>query len=108
MNKLQHSRKRLDGWINLLTADHLARGKVWYHDARIFAQTVADKYDIDLDRVIGVLACLSVGNRWDVNKRDCEAFCKAHAEGIDLRSIKVGIYPIQKIAAIIVPMLPPV
>ena len=97
---LDITRKKLQGWIKLLSADDRARGRQWYKDAHCFAEEVSKTYSVPLDRVIGVLAVLSVQNRWDVNKRDCEAFCRAHAEGLDLADVTCTTYDSQKAKAI--------
>lgn len=97
---LTTTKKRLNGWINLLTADHIARGRVWYSNAHTFAQELADTYNIPLDRVVGVLACLSVNNRWDVNKRNAEDLCRAFSEGLPLEDVSVTTYPEQKAKAL--------
>jgi hypothetical protein len=94
------TKKRLRSWIGLLTADHLARGKVWYHNAHVFAQTVASRYGLPVQKVIGILAVLSVQNRWDLNKRDAESLIRAAYEGRDPADVSVGTYAIQKRKAI--------
>ena len=97
---LNITRKRLQGWIKLLSARHIAKGKTWYTDAHVFAETVAETYSLPVEKVIGVLAVLSVQNRWDVNKRECEAFCRAHYEGLDLADVSCATYDSQKRKAI--------
>jgi hypothetical protein len=94
------TRRRLCAWSGLLTADHMARGKTWYANAHAFAEAVSAKYSVPLDRVVGVLACLSVQNRWDTNRRDCETLIRANRDGIDIALVSVGTYPIQKAKAI--------
>ena len=94
------TRNRINAWADLRTADHVATGKTWYRTAHEFARTVSDRYDIHIARVVGVLSVLSVQNRWEVNKRDCEAMCRAHADGEDLEQVTVATYPSQKGKAI--------
>jgi hypothetical protein len=90
------TKRRLRAWIDLLKADHIARGKVWYSDANVFCRTIATKYDVPMEKVVGVLACLSVQNRWDVNKRDAEAIFRAQADGLDPADVPVATYTGQK------------
>ena len=66
----------------------------------MFCQEVGTAYGLPVDRVVGILACLSVQNRWDVNKRNCEALCRAWSEGIDPETITVATYTDQKYKAI--------
>jgi hypothetical protein len=100
MIDLTVTKRRLQGWSNLLSAGHKAAGLVWYADAKVFAQEVAKEYGLDLDRVVGVLAVLSVQNRWDQNKVDTENLIRAFAEGIDLSTVSVATYSGQKHKAI--------
>lgn len=97
---LDITRRKLQGWIKLLSARHIAKGKTWYSDAHCFAEEVAKQYSLPVEKVIGVLAVLSVSNRWDLNKRNCEAFCRAHHEGLDLADIPCATYDSQKAKAI--------
>jgi hypothetical protein len=93
-------RKRLDAWGNLLTASQLAQGKVWYHNTHMFAQELSTRYNVTLEQAVGVIACLSVQNRWDVNKRDAENLCRANYDGLDLDGVIVVTYDGQKRKAI--------
>jgi len=97
---LSVTRTRLAAWIDLCTADHWTRGRLWYASAHAFAEELSSRYSILLDRVIGVLAVLSVQNRWDRNKRDCEAICKAQYEGLDLDDVGTTSYELQRQKAI--------
>lgn len=100
MLDLKTTRKRLKGWSNLLTAAHLAAGRVWYSDAKVFAEEVAKAYGLPLAKVVGVLTVLSVQNRWDQNKADTENLCRALSEGLDLEAVSVATYSGQKDKAI--------
>jgi hypothetical protein len=97
---LDITRRKLQGWIKLLSARHIATGRQWYSQAHCFAEEVSKAYSLPIEKVVGVLAVLSVQNRWDVNKRDCEAFCRAHHEGLDLEDVSVATYDSQKAKAI--------
>ena len=94
------TKRRLRAWINLLNADQRASGETWYQDANVFARTVGQQYRLDIRIVVGVLAVTSVQNRWDLNKRDCEALCRAKYEGRNLVDVSVGTYARQKAKAL--------
>ena len=93
-------RKKIDAWADLCDAQDLASGKAWYRDAHTFAREVATRYELTLPQVVGVLACLSVQNRWDSNKRECEAMCRAQYEFNDPAACRVGSYKLQKDKAV--------
>jgi hypothetical protein len=97
---LRITKKRLRAWIDLLTAGHIARGKVWYSNANTFAERLGIEYSIPLERAVGVMAVLSVQNRWDVNKRDAEAMIRASYEGRDLDGVTAATYSSQKRKAV--------
>ena len=94
------TRKRLSAWCNLLTAEQIAWGRTWYPRAHEFAKALSKQYDIELDHVVGVIACLSVQCRWDVTQRDAESLCRAFHDGINLDMVTVATYSIQKDKAI--------
>lgn len=100
MLDLRTTKKRLKGWSRLLSAAHLAAGRTWYSDAKVFAEEVAKAYGLPLAKVVGVLAVLSVQNRWDQNKVDTENLCRALSEGLDLEDVSVATYAGQKDKAI--------
>ena len=94
------TKRRLKAWIGLLSADQLSCGQVWYTEAHLFAQGLATRYNVRLEQVVGVIATLSVQNRWDVNKRDAENLCRARYDGMDLDSVVVATYDNQRRKAI--------
>src|ERR1035437_8221491 len=96
---LTNTRKRLRAWIDLLTADHKAQGRLWYTEAFAFASEVSVTYNIPLKRVVGVLACLSVQNRWEVNKRDTENLISAFHDGEDVADVSIATYHGQRMKA---------
>jgi hypothetical protein len=46
----------------------------WYHNARTFAEGLADEHSLPVERVSGVIAAFSPVNDWDKNRRDAERF----------------------------------
>lgn len=93
-------RSPLPAWSKRLSPAHIRAGQSWYHNAHAFARAVASKYDIPLDRVCGVIACLSVQNRWEQNKIDTENLCRTYQEGAPFDQMTVGTYKLQKDKAI--------
>jgi hypothetical protein len=56
-------------------------GKVWYRDAQDAAQAIADKHELPLAVVVGVIAALSPTNRWERNLVDADNLCEAYVSG---------------------------
>jgi len=52
------------------TDAELKHGLTWYSDAKQEAQSMADKYELPLNAVVGVIAALSPTNRWERNLID--------------------------------------
>jgi len=48
----------------------VSHGKIWYADAKQAAQDMADKYELPLNAVVGVIAALSPTNKWERNLID--------------------------------------
>jgi hypothetical protein len=48
----------------------VSHGKTWYADAKQDAQDMADKYELPLNAVVGVIAALSPTNKWERNLID--------------------------------------
>lgn len=55
-----------------VSIDTLQTGKDWYVSAHVFAESLALKYSLPLDRVVGIIAALSPSTRWKQNKVDAE------------------------------------
>jgi hypothetical protein len=54
-------------------------GMVWYSNARRFCLELSIDYNIELFKVVGVLAALSPRNKWERNLIDCENILKYEA-----------------------------
>lgn len=85
-------RKRLRAWYDLASAENIADGRAWYDNANRFVCAVAWKHDSSSRIVSGVLAALSPAVRWELNKRQAEALCQAHADGWDLKLVTLTTY----------------
>ena len=53
----------------------------WYRSALNIAGRIADRYDMRIETVAGVLAALSPNNRWERNIIDAENIIKCWAAG---------------------------
>lgn len=67
-------------------------GQEWYSLANDFACDLANRFDLTVDTVAGIIAALSPNNRWDRNLIDAEALIKVYALGGDPNSIKVSTF----------------
>lgn len=56
-------------------------GFVWYIDARDKCQAIADKCELPLHIVVGVVAALSPTNKWERNLVDAENMCDTFVSG---------------------------
>ena len=54
------------------TQSEIDHGLTWYDDAKADAQSMADKYELPLHIVVGVIAALSPTNRWERNLIDAD------------------------------------
>lgn len=48
-------------------AEQIAKGAEWYSDAHMIAQSLAATHDVDVRKVVGVIAALSPMNSWGNN-----------------------------------------
>jgi len=62
-------------------ADEIAQGKQWYADALQSAQAIADKHELPLHVVVGVIAALSPTNKWERNLVDADNMCDVFVSG---------------------------
>ena len=65
----------------LATSQEVQLGCDWYPSALAIASRISDKYDLDTERVAGVIAALSPNNRWERNIIDAESIIKCWAAG---------------------------
>ena len=85
-------KERLYHWYGLASADHRAKGRIWYINAYEFALELSGRYNVALEQAVGVIAALSPSVYWEANKRQAEALCRAHCDGEDLMNIVVTTY----------------
>ena len=73
-------------------ASELDHGSVWYADAQDAAQVIADKYQLPLHIVIGVIAALSPTNKWELNLRNADDMCRIFTQGGYVEDTKPSTY----------------
>ena len=73
-------------------ASELDHGTTWYADAKDAAQVIADKYQLPLHIVIGVIAALSPTNKWELNLRNADDMCRIFTQGGYVEDTKPSTY----------------
>ena len=79
----------------LATSQEVQLGCDWYRSALNIAGRIADRYDMRIETVAGVIAALSPNNRWERNIIDAEAMIKCWSAGgtdEDILAVKVCTY----------------
>ena len=75
-----------------LTEQELDNAKHWYDEAQQEARTIAERLDMPVYIVVGVMAALSPNNKWERNIINAEELCKAFQDGQGMDSVKVSTY----------------
>ena len=73
-------------------------GSQWYENAKKASLIIADRHNVELESVAGVVAALSPNNRWERNLVDADSLIQAYITGgIALANeTKVGTYNTNK------------
>jgi hypothetical protein len=74
----------------------MAHGLNWYTDAKAAAFEIADKYEMPLSIVVGVIAALSPTNKWERNIVDAENLIECFINGGYMEDINVCTYKTMK------------
>ena len=77
---------------NQCTSDEFMNGKSWYKYAKAAAQDIADKHELPLHIVVGVIAALSPTNNWEKNVLDADNLCAAFVSGGYKEDVKCSTY----------------
>lgn len=77
---------------NLATPAEIKAGKAWYAEAQEACQSMADRHELPLQIVVGVVAALSPNNRWERNLEDADKLCAAFLNGDAVESVKCCTY----------------
>jgi hypothetical protein len=67
-------------------------GMRWYSDAETAGQNIADKYQLPLHVVIGVIAALSPTNEYGQNIRNADTMCRIFVDGGYVEDTKPSTY----------------
>ena len=106
-SELSDNAREIVARFTLATSQEVQLGCDWYPSAFQIAGRIADKYDLRVETVAGVIAALSPSNRWERNVFDAEALIKVWRAGAtrdevldpDAPIIKVCTYLGQKTKA---------
>ena len=74
------------------TDAELQHGMRWYKDAEIAGQNIADKYQLPLHVVVGVIAALSPTNEYGQNIRNADTMCRIFVDGGYVEETKPSTY----------------
>lgn len=75
-----------------LTWDEFMTAKDWYDEAQDEARQIAERLDMPVYIVVGVMAALSPNNKWERNIVNAYELCKAFQDGQGMDSVKVSTY----------------
>ena len=75
-----------------LTEQELHDAKHWYDEAQAEARQIAERLDMPVYIVVGVMAALSPNNKWERNLVNAYELCKALQDGHGIDSVKVSTY----------------
>jgi len=76
----------------LAKPSEIKHGLTWYINANSDCKEIAEKLELPLHIVIGVVSALSPNNKWERNIINAEDLCTAFINGQDMDSIKVSTY----------------
>lgn len=76
----------------LAKPSEIKHGLTWYVNANSDCKEIAEKLELPLHIVIGVVSALSPNNKWERNIINAEDLCTAFINGQDMDSIKVSTY----------------
>ena len=76
----------------LAKPSEVKHGLTWYVNANSDCKEIAEKLELPLHIVIGVVSALSPNNKWERNIINAEDLCTAFINGQDMDSIKVSTY----------------
>lgn len=61
--------QQLDSVVKQATSEHINEGVVWYQKAHDFCKELSEEFEVEFNKVCGVVSALSPQKRWDLNKR---------------------------------------
>ena len=75
-----------------LTEQDIEEATHWYNTAQDEAKQIAERLDMPVYIVVGVMAALSPNNKWERNLTNAYELCKAFQDGQGMDSVKVSTY----------------
>jgi hypothetical protein len=72
MKRTSDISKKINSIMSNVSGDVLESGRKWYIDAHGFVESMSSRYNFPVQSVAGIVAVLSPGAKWDLNKRDAE------------------------------------
>ena len=75
-----------------LTEQDIEEATHWYKTAQDEARQIAERLDMPVYIVVGVMAALSPNNKWERNLTNAYELCKAFQDGQGMDSVKVSTY----------------
>ena len=76
----------------LAKPSEIKHGLTWYVNANSDCKEIAEKLELPLHIVIGVVSALSPNNKWERNIINANDLCTAFINGQDMDSVKVSTY----------------
>ena len=83
----------------LATPTEIKAGLDWYANAHHEALTIAQRHDVPLSTVVGVIAALSPNNKWERNILNADTLIAAYLDGEAIASVTVSTYHTMKAKA---------
>lgn len=74
MSTLRKHKAKIIKLFNSTSRDNLDNGMQWYENAYMDSYLLSVKHDINLSKVVGIMAALSPNNKWDRNKINTDMF----------------------------------
>lgn len=71
----------LDKCWNRASVSDVKEGLEWYYVANKLCEELGAKYSLPTNAVCGIMAALSPGRHWELNKQDCDTFCDEWSNG---------------------------
>tara|TARA_R100000458_G_C8240925_1_gene220032 strand:- start:539 stop:1177 length:639 start_codon:yes stop_codon:yes gene_type:complete len=96
-SQLSHNAREIVARFTLATSQEVQLGCDWYPSALKIATRIADKYELRIETVAGVIAALSPSNKWERNVYDAENFIKVWYAGALEEQVLHPKHPIIKV-----------
>ena len=96
-SQLSHNAREIVARFTLATSQEVQLGCDWYPSALKIATRIADKYDLRVETVAGVISALSPSNKWERNVFDAEALIKVWRAGATRDEVLHPKHPIIRV-----------